>query len=41
MGSGCGAVGRVVAFDSRSPLFEPNHLKFLIYAQFAVWKRQN
>ena len=43
MGSGCGSVGRTVAFDSRGPWFESSHwLKFIItiYCQL-YWKEEN
>ena len=30
MGSGCGAVGRVVAYDTRGPGFDSSHCQLLL-----------
>ena len=40
VGSGCGAVGRAVASDSRGPGFESSHwqLLFNIYLMLTVWR---
>ena len=35
-GSGCGSVGRVVAFNSRGPQFEPRHRQIFIEHLFTV-----
>ena len=43
MGSGCGSVGRAVAFDSRGPRYESSHWqKFLlnVFCQL-YWKDEN
>ena len=39
LGSGCGAVGRAVASDTRGPQFESSHWQNL-YALSTVLKRQ-
>ena len=39
LGSGCGSVGRAVAFDSRGPRFESSHRK-KIMIMTTVLKRQ-
>ena len=46
MGSGCGSVGRAVAFDTRGPRFESSHRqKFIniehLYTVNCVLKRRN
>ena len=41
MGSGCGAVGRAVAYDTRGPGFESSHWQLLlnIYLLLTVCRR--
>ena len=41
LGSGCGAVGRAVAYDSRGPGFESSHRQLLlnIYLLLTVYRK--
>ena len=42
-GSGCGAVGRAVASNTRDPQFESSHGKFIYYQLYKKmhWKDEN